>query len=263
MPKSRRRKAKTVASASRPPREALASLAEQAIRDQRQAFRDKFGRDPGPGDPLIFDPDEDKPTAMSALRMQADVLDAMRKAGTPPEIVYAFKKTGMLLTSESNASRKDRREWRRAIEEYHAIMEAEESVDRPNPSEWTTELPEMRASPFDKDDFALIKQILAAIAPISDRTPIKVITREPISPRSSWLLHAVRHSIAPARWGTTRARAPRCTISLSSSSSCERENFTPRDEHSRREAQRWPAPFAHTEQVVLRRAKEIYAEGRA
>ena len=30
-------------------------------------------------------------------RMVAEVVEAMRKAGTPPQIVYAFKKTGRLL----------------------------------------------------------------------------------------------------------------------------------------------------------------------
>jgi hypothetical protein len=32
-----------------------------ALKEQREAFRKKFGRDPGPGDPVIFDPLADKP----------------------------------------------------------------------------------------------------------------------------------------------------------------------------------------------------------
>jgi hypothetical protein len=34
----------------------------EALLDQRKAFIDKFGREPGPGDPVIFDPDKDVPT---------------------------------------------------------------------------------------------------------------------------------------------------------------------------------------------------------
>jgi hypothetical protein len=29
-----------------------------ALMEQRQAFIDKFGREPGPGDPVFFDPDK-------------------------------------------------------------------------------------------------------------------------------------------------------------------------------------------------------------
>lgn len=53
----------------------------QALLDQRAAFIRKFGREPGPGDPLLFDPDKDVPTPISAERMGSDLADTMRKAG--------------------------------------------------------------------------------------------------------------------------------------------------------------------------------------
>src|ERR1700730_17734193 len=102
MPKSRRRKQNKPTVLKMPPE------AEEAINAQREAFRRKFGRDWGPGDPVFFDPDADQPTPMSSVRLEAEILEAMRKAGTPPEIIYAYKKTGLLLVEGSPASPSDR-----------------------------------------------------------------------------------------------------------------------------------------------------------
>jgi hypothetical protein len=38
---------------------------------------------------------------MSVVEVEAETVEAMRKAGTPPQIIYAYKKTdGLLLTEE-------------------------------------------------------------------------------------------------------------------------------------------------------------------
>jgi hypothetical protein len=60
-------------------------------------FREKSGRDPEPGEPLFFDPDQDQPTQWPEAKATAGILEAMRKAGTPPQIIYAYRKTGLLL----------------------------------------------------------------------------------------------------------------------------------------------------------------------
>ena len=52
------------------------------MQHQLIAFRKKFGRDPRPGEPMIFDPDA---TPYPENRMVAEVVEAMRKAGTPPQ----------------------------------------------------------------------------------------------------------------------------------------------------------------------------------
>lgn len=36
----------------------------EAVEGLRELFRKKFGRDPGPDDPLVFDPDADEPRPM-------------------------------------------------------------------------------------------------------------------------------------------------------------------------------------------------------
>lgn len=55
-------------------------------------------------------------------KMRDTVIETMKRAGTPPEFIYAFEKTGRLVTSETyeRLSVKERKEWDAAIEEYFA-----------------------------------------------------------------------------------------------------------------------------------------------
>ena len=94
-----------------------------AFEQQRQAFRKKFGRDWGPNDPIFFDPDADEPVRISEVRMEAEVLDALRKADAPPEIAYAYKKTGLLYLGGDNSlwPKEHIEEWEAAVAEYHLI----------------------------------------------------------------------------------------------------------------------------------------------
>ena len=99
-----------------------------ALRDQRRAFRKKFGRDPGPDDPLFFDPDAsgDTPVQITGQQLRTDTLDAMRKAGIAPALIYAYAKTGLLVSEANQASLPlgALNEWSAAIAEYER-MEAE------------------------------------------------------------------------------------------------------------------------------------------
>ena len=170
MPKSRGRKGKKGAR-SASARDWIAARTQEILDGQRERFREKFGRDWGPGDPVFFDPDVDEPTPMSEVKVQGDVLDAMRKAGTPPEIMYAYRKTGLLRVGGlSDAWPPDRTaEWNQAIEEYFAIEAASKDPDRPDPKEWKTEIPELLISGFNQQDLNKIHEILRAIAPIEGR----------------------------------------------------------------------------------------------
>jgi hypothetical protein len=64
----------------------------EAMLEQRKAFIDKFGREPGPHDPVFFDPDKDVPTPIGADRMNADLDKALRDSGIDPEKAEAFRK---------------------------------------------------------------------------------------------------------------------------------------------------------------------------
>ena len=100
--------------------------AVDAIERQIERFRQKFGREPGPNDPIFFDPDADEPVPLSGEKIEAVALAAMKKAGTPPEYAYAYRRTGLLsLGGDMSLWPKDRREeWEAAVAEYRQMEEA-------------------------------------------------------------------------------------------------------------------------------------------
>lgn len=79
----------------------------------RQAFIAKYGREPGPGD-LLF-PDMPHPEHLEAM-----MVEGMKEAGMDPAIIYAFEKTGLLVTEQNQhlISEEDLAEWGAAIDEY-------------------------------------------------------------------------------------------------------------------------------------------------
>ena len=53
----------------------------EAMIGQLKSFKEKFGREPGPDDPLFFDPDSDVPIPLSELKLRKELSEAARKAG--------------------------------------------------------------------------------------------------------------------------------------------------------------------------------------
>jgi hypothetical protein len=96
------------------------------LEEQLAAFREKFGRDPLPGEPVFFDPDEDVPTPLSEEKLMKDLLGALATADTPPHITYAIKKTGLMLMEgmEENYPPEAIEDWNAAIEEYFELEKA-------------------------------------------------------------------------------------------------------------------------------------------
>ena len=91
------------------------------MQQQLQAFREKFGREPGPDDPIFFDPDADTPQPFRLEKFLEESIEAMVAAGIRPEIIYAHRKTGGLIVTEANQeklSAEDIAEWEAAIDEY-------------------------------------------------------------------------------------------------------------------------------------------------
>lgn len=172
MPKSRRRKKNAVPTsrfAKVPPR------VQQLLAKQIEKFRKKFGRDPGPDDPLFFDPREAEPMPLPDVGHH--ILEAMSKANLPPEFVYAFRRTGLLgLRKDKSAwDPADIAEWNAAIDEYHAIEKAKQRPDFPAPGTWNTEIPELLLSTFSRDDHARVTACMKALAVFE--TGMKLITR--------------------------------------------------------------------------------------
>lgn len=95
----------------------------EMLEEQKQRFRQKFGRDPRPEDPVIWDEDADEPTPASVDDIHQEILAALIKAGSPPEFVYAFDKTGRLVT-ETNMhllTPEEYQEWVDAVEEFRRL----------------------------------------------------------------------------------------------------------------------------------------------
>lgn len=95
----------------------------EALDAQREAFYVKFGRKPGPHDPVFFDPEADEPRPMEAAGVTAEVVRAMEQAGIHPRLIHAYRRTG-LLVSEENIDRlgpRELAEWRAALEEYDEL----------------------------------------------------------------------------------------------------------------------------------------------
>ena len=101
---------------------------KKILRDQKRSFIKKFGREPGPGDPVFFDPDASRPVSLTPNQLQDATLKAMLAAGTPAHIVYAYQKTGFIVneTGYKNMLPEDRAEYDAAIDEYFAMENAQE-----------------------------------------------------------------------------------------------------------------------------------------
>jgi hypothetical protein len=95
----------------------------ELLERQREAFRAKFGRDPGPEDPVFFDPKADEPRPLDDELLVTTVVDAMKAAGIDPAKIHAYRRTGMLLTNENLGqwSAEDLDEWQAALEEYETL----------------------------------------------------------------------------------------------------------------------------------------------
>ena len=95
-------------------REARTEL-DNALAVQREKFIAKFGREPGPDDPIFFDLDEDK--------LREDTANAMRAAGISPALIYAYEETGLIVTQENRSLIPDieLREFDAKVREYHDL----------------------------------------------------------------------------------------------------------------------------------------------
>ena len=59
----------------------LTKKSSNLLKAQLKAFKKKFGREPGPDDPVFFDPDYDSPTPISEEKLIESIIEASTKAG--------------------------------------------------------------------------------------------------------------------------------------------------------------------------------------
>ena len=85
----------------------------------RQKFIEKFGREPGPDDPVFFDPDADTPQPISEEKLARHLAEAAAAAGIEPEKIYAMLETGLSPTQSAPA--KAKREFKKAMDKYRKL----------------------------------------------------------------------------------------------------------------------------------------------
>ena len=94
----------------------------EILQRQREKFVAGYGREPGPDDPIFFD-------APSDDEYDAAVTKAMEQAGVAPQVIYAFRKTGRIITEENAkfVPATALEAWQHAIDEYDVLMEGQET----------------------------------------------------------------------------------------------------------------------------------------
>jgi hypothetical protein len=101
----------------------------QIVAEQRQRFVEQFGREPSPEDHVFFD-------APHLEHVEHEMVQAMKEAGIDPAKIYAFEKTGRIVSEDNQhlLSDADLAEWQAAIDEYRAKHVSEDAHDEE--SEW-------------------------------------------------------------------------------------------------------------------------------
>lgn len=97
---------------------------QRTVEELRRRFREKFGRNPGPNDPLFFDPQASEPIPISRESLNQiweHLATTLLEAGKiTPQAAYAMKKTGLLVTDATAhlMSDAERNAWHAAKDEY-------------------------------------------------------------------------------------------------------------------------------------------------
>ena len=94
----------------------------EILQRQREKFIARYGREPGPDDRIFIDvPSDDE--------YDAAVTKAMEHAGVAPEVIYAFRKTGRIITEENAkfVPAAALEAWQHAIDEYATLIEDQET----------------------------------------------------------------------------------------------------------------------------------------
>jgi hypothetical protein len=101
------------------------------LQAQSRRFEEKFGRPPGPGDPLFFDPDADEPQPFSLLGIEDETVAMLEAAGISAAWIYAHQHTDGLLPRHDGSfnSESDRAEWQEAVDRYVKLHQPDEPVD--------------------------------------------------------------------------------------------------------------------------------------
>lgn len=90
------------------------------MREQRQAFLAKFGCEPGPDDPIFFDPTADEPRPPGEEAFDDAILKAFDQAGIDPAYAKAWRDLGYLVPemNRHTFTAHEIEAWDEAVERY-------------------------------------------------------------------------------------------------------------------------------------------------
>lgn len=102
-----------------------------AMQAQFRKFEEKFGRPPGPRDPVFFDPDADEPRPLTMEGTQETTVAMMKAAGISPAWIYAYEHANGLLPTYDGSflSEQDEAEWNDMVDEYIELHDPDLEVD--------------------------------------------------------------------------------------------------------------------------------------
>lgn len=102
-----------------------------AMQAQFRMFEEKFGRPPGPSDPVFFDPDADEPRPLRMDGARETTVAMLKAAGISPAWIYAYEHTdGLLPTFDGSfLSEQDQAGWDDKVEEYIELHDPDLEVD--------------------------------------------------------------------------------------------------------------------------------------
>jgi len=102
-----------------------------ALEAQVRRFEEKFGRPPGPDDPLFFDPDAGEPQPVSLTGLETETVAMLEAAGICSAWIYAYQHTGGLLPRPDGgfASPRDQAEWDEVISRYVRVHQPGAMID--------------------------------------------------------------------------------------------------------------------------------------
>jgi hypothetical protein len=102
-----------------------------ALEAQVRRFEEKFGRPPGPDDPLFFDPGADEPQPVSLTGLETETVGMLEAAGICPAWIYAYQHTGGLLPRPDGgfATPRDQAEWDEVISRYVRVHQPGATID--------------------------------------------------------------------------------------------------------------------------------------
>jgi hypothetical protein len=109
----------------------LSGDAKAMLAVQARLFEEKFGRLPGPDDPVFFDPDADEPMPPALLGIEAAGVGMLEAAGISPAWIYAYQHTGGLLPRPDGtfATTGDQAEWDDAVTRYLNLHQPGARID--------------------------------------------------------------------------------------------------------------------------------------